>query len=79
MVAAVRELQVKYESQINFTIIPAEETLRRTEEVNSFGFEALLHGMVAFNLEGEAVVKIPGHRFGKAEIEAAVQKVLNAG
>jgi hypothetical protein len=78
-VAAVSELQDKYKSQINFTIIPAGETLRRTEEVNGFGFEALLHGMVAFNSEGEALVKMPGHAFGLEEIEAAVQKVLAAG
>jgi len=72
----VGELQTSYSNQINFNIIPSVETLKRTEEVNGFGFEDQKHGMVAFDAEGKPVVLIPGHNFGKDEIEAAIQKVL---
>jgi len=75
-VAAVGELQPEYENQIFFNIIPAEETLKRTDEVNGFGFQDQKHGLVAFDADGEPVVLIPGHQFGKAEIQAAVEKVL---
>jgi hypothetical protein len=75
-VAAVGELQTEYGTRVSFNVIPAEETLQRTEEVNSFGFEALRHGLVAFNAEGDAVVKIPGHQMSKDDIAAAIQQVL---
>jgi thioredoxin-related protein len=75
-VAAVGELQAEYGTRVSFNVIPAEETKMRTEEVNGFGFEAQLHGLVAFDADGEAIVKIPGHQFGRDEIEAAIQQVL---
>ena len=78
MVAAVGELQTEYGTQVDFNVIPAEETLKRTDEVNSFGFEAQLHGLVAFDGYGKPVVKMPGHTFGKEEIQGAILRILPA-
>jgi hypothetical protein len=72
----VGELQTEYDAQIRFSIIPPAETKTRTEEINGFGFEAQLHGLVAFDSEGNAVAKLPGHNFGKEEIRGAIEKVL---
>ncbi len=57
-------------------IISAEETANRPEEIERFGFTEKLHGLVAFSPSGEAVVTLPGHDYGKVEIEAALQTVL---
>ena len=78
VVAAVGELQTEYGSRIYFNVVPAEESLKRTDEINGFGFEAQLHGLVAFDADGEALVKIPGHQFSKQEIEDAIQVILAA-
>ena len=48
------------------------------DEIEMFGFTDLKHGLVAFDSEGNAEVKIPGHQFGREEIEKAVQEVLPA-
>ena len=70
------ELQKEYGTQARFNIIPSAETMERMDEVNSFGFEALKHGLVTFDAEGEAKAKLPGHSFGPKEIEAAIQEAL---
>ena len=41
-----------------------------------FGFTDAKHGLVAFDSQGEAKVKIPGHSFGREEIENAIEQVL---
>ena len=72
----MRELQPEYAGRIDFVVIPAEETAQRPAEIEAFGFTDLKHGLVAFNAQGEAVVKIPGHNYGRAEILVAVETVL---
>ena len=72
------ELQTEYPDQANFNIIPASETAKRGDEIKAFGFEALKHGLVVFDAKGEPVSKLPGHNFGKAEIENALQAALPA-
>ena len=76
MVAAVSELEKEYSDKVNFNIVGAEDTAKRMDEVLGFGFEAQRHGLVAFDGEGEAQAKLPGHNFGAKEIRAAIEKVI---
>lgn len=73
---AVGELALEYEGQVDFEVVPAEETNQRFDEVLGFGWEAERHGLVGFDSEGEAVINMPGHSFGKDEIAAAIEAEL---
>ena len=75
---AVGELAQEYEGRIEFVVIPAEETAQRKEEIDSYGFTALKHGLVAFSSGGEVVAKLPGHAYGKEEIRAVAEQLLKA-
>jgi len=77
VVAAVGELEQQYGDRIQFTIVPAEQTALRGDEVEGFGFTDQKHGLVIFSSEGDAVVMFPGHQFGKDEIDVGIQQVLN--
>lgn len=70
------ELEAEYGDRVDFVVVPAEETEQRYDEIVEFGFVDLRHGLVVFDADHEAVVKIPGHDFGREEIEAAVLEVL---
>ncbi len=72
------ELEPEYEGRVDFVLIPAEETAKRPQELEAFGFTDLKHGMVGFTSDGEALVKIPGHQFGRPEIVAAIEELLAA-
>ena len=72
----MRELEEEYGEQVDFVIVPADVTAQSQDEIAEFGFTDLRHGLVAFDAEGEAQVKLPGHQFGREEIEAAIQAVL---
>jgi hypothetical protein len=76
VVAAVGELEEEYGERVDFVVVPAEETARRRDEIVAFGFEELKHGLVAFDPAGVPQVTLPGHQFGKEEIRAAVETVL---
>lgn len=73
------ELEEEYGERAEFNVIPAEETAKRSDEIDAFGFTELRHGLVIFAADGEPVVKMPGHQFGRAEIEAGLRSVLDAG
>ena len=73
---AVGELQAEYGEQVEFNIVSPEDTAKAGDEIAAFGFTDLRHGLVAFTLEGDAKVKLPGHNFGKPEIVAAIESVL---
>ena len=70
------ELEQEYGNQVDFVIVSPEQTAASGQDLERFGFTALKHGLVAFDAAGEPVVMIPGHQFGREEIEAAVQQVL---
>ena len=70
------ELEGEYGERVDFVLIPAEETARRKDEIDAFGFTELRHGLVVFTSTGEPRVKLPGHQFGKEEIVAAIDLVL---
>ena len=74
VVAAVRELEAEYEGQFKFEIIPPEETLKRAEELGLYDLGS--HGLVVLDAEGKELAHLPGHQFGRAEIEAAMQAAL---
>ena len=74
----MRELEQDYEGQATFTIISPEETAASFDEIEAFGFADLRHGLVVFDGEGEPRVKLPGHMFGRAEIEEGLKRVLES-
>jgi len=67
---------VDYEGKLEFNIIPAEETAQRSDEIEEYGFTDAKHGLVIFDAAGEAAVKLPGHAFGREEIEAGLLETL---
>lgn len=72
------ELAQEYEGRIEFVVIPAEETARRSQELDSYGFTAQRHGLVGFSSDGQVVAKLPGHAYGKEEIRAVAEQLLAA-
>ncbi len=76
MTAAVRELEVEYADRVTFVIVSAEETAAATEDIEAFGFQEDGHGLVIFDGEGEVAGKLPGHNYGRTEIEAQLKTVL---
>jgi len=72
----VGELAQEYGDRVEFEVVPAAETARRGDEIALYGFTDLKHGLVAFTAAGEPRVKLPGHQFGKPEIEAAIREVM---
>lgn len=65
----MRELEQEYGEQFDFVIVPAEETAKRQDEIELYGFTDLKHGLVIFDADGEVAYTIPGHTYGRAEIE----------
>ncbi len=72
----MRALAAEYEGTVKFELVSPEETLAAVEEMAEFGFTDAKHGLVAFDSQGEAKVKIPGHSFGREEIVSAIDQVL---
>jgi len=72
----VRELEQEYEGQAKFTIISPEETAASADAIEEYGFTDQKHGLVVFDGQGAAIVKLPGHMFGRPEIEAGLKQVL---
>lgn len=70
---------MEYAGRVEFVLIPAAETARRSDEIEAYGFTDLKHGLVGFNSEREPIVKLPGHNYGKEQIVSAVESVLAHG
>ena len=70
------ELEPEYEGRIDFVLISADETAQRADEIEAYGFTEARHGLVGFTPEGDPLVKMPGHYFGKEEIVAAIEVLL---
>ena len=70
------ELEKEYGDKVVFNIISADETEKRQDEIDKFGFTALRHGLVVFGPDGKVEAKLPGHQFERSEIEAAMKGVL---
>ena len=71
----MRELETEgtYKDQLKFTIVAPEEA-GFTDAVKQY--ELGTHGLVGLSPAGEQVVSIPGHEFGRPEIEAAIAQLL---
>jgi hypothetical protein len=74
----VGELALEYEGRVEFVIVPADQTARRTAEIDAYGFTDQKHGLVGFGSDGRVLVKIPGHDYGKPRVREAVETVLAA-
>ena len=72
------ELESEYGDQATFTIVSAEETARSQADIEAFGFTEKKHGLVVFGPSGEPVAKLPGHSFGRDEIEEGLRNALAA-
>jgi hypothetical protein len=75
-VAAVSELRAEHGDEVDFVVVPPQETARRSAELGLFHLSSRKHGLVAFDASGEPVVTIAGHRFGRAELEMALAQVV---
>lgn len=69
------ELRNTYGEKVDFVIVPAAETAKRSDEIQRFNLAVRKHGLVAFDASGEPVLTIAGHTFGKPELEMAVAQV----
>ena len=72
------ELEQEYGNRVDFRVMRPEETAAASADIEAFGFTELRHGLVAFSPEGEALVKLAGHSFGRDGIAAAAETVLAA-
>ena len=61
-------------AEVALTIISAEETKERADEIARYNLAPRGHGLVAFDASGEAVFTIAGHQFGEPEIRVAIQQ-----
>ena len=75
--AVVNELRNEYGDRVDFQIIDPEQTQESAHELKAYNLESRGHGLVAITARGEAVVTIAGHRFGREEVEMAVQQVIS--
>ncbi len=76
--AAVGELQPEYEGRVNLTVVSAEETKLRQQEIQRYNLDARSHGIVAFDSNGEPVASIAGHAFGEPEIRMLIAQVADS-
>ena len=74
--AAVRELEQEYKGQAIFEIKTPQETAASYDKILAFGFADLRHGLVIFDANGAPTLKLPGHAYGRAQIEAGLKAAL---
>ena len=67
---------MEYGDRIDFVVVSADETKRRTAEIERYMLASRRHGLVAFDAAGEVVLTIAGHQFGRPEIEMALGQIL---
>ncbi len=72
------ELEQVYGDRMDFNVVSAEVTAQSQDEIEALGFGDLRHGLAIYGPSGEPEVTLPGHQFGRAEIEAALRGVLSA-
>lgn len=73
--AAVSELRETHGSSVDFTVIEPADTAARGDELARYNLTARKHGLVAFDAQGEPIVILGGHSYGKPEIEMALAQV----
>jgi hypothetical protein len=60
--------------EVDWVVVPAEETAKRKDEIERYHLSARKHGLVAFDAAGEPVLTIAGHNFGRSELEMALKQ-----
>lgn len=73
--AAVSELRETHGSSVDFTVVEPADTAARADEIARYQLSARKHGTVAFDAQGEPVVILGGHSYGKAELEMALAQI----
>ena len=72
----MRELQTEYEDRVFFNVLPAEATGLQAEALLAVGFAELKHGLIAYDAQGRIATTLPGHQYGKPEVEKALLGIL---
>ena len=69
------ELKPEYEGRVEFEVVSleTEEGRARSEGID---FGGLRHGLVGIDRHGAQAVAIPGHNFGKEELQEKVEDLL---
>lgn len=71
------ELEKEYEGRVRFEVRDANSEEGKTA-VETYGWQEALHGLVTLGPDGKMVGTIPGHRYGRAEVQAKVEELLAA-
>lgn len=74
--AAVSELRETNGATVDFTIVEPADTAARADELVRYNLTARKHGTVAFDAQGEPIVILGGHSYGKQELEMALAQIL---
>ena len=71
------ELADEYDGQVEFNVLPyPEDELAQKQLIRDYGWEAQLHGLLGIDESGKVVRNLPGHNFGKPQIEDVVEELL---
>ncbi|MEQ1892041.1 MAG: hypothetical protein ABL998_05820 [Planctomycetota bacterium] len=69
------ELRETNGATVDFTIVEPADTAARADELARYNLTARKHGTVAFDAQGEPIVILGGHSYGKAELEMALAQI----
>lgn len=71
------ELADEYDGRVEFNVLPyPEDELAQKQLIRDYGWEAQLHGLLGIDERGKVVRNLPGHNFGKPQIENVVEELL---
>ena len=67
------ETEGQYEGKVKFTIVKEDAPDFKAAVAEH---ELGTHGLVAFDADGNKKASLPGHNFGRAEVEEVIAQVL---
>jgi hypothetical protein len=73
----VRGLEKEYEGRVEFRVLPAEGPEGKAAAERN-GWKDALHGLECADPDGRVVVHLPGHAYGREEVRARVEALLEA-
>ena len=68
---------MEYAGKVRFSVRDVN-TDEGQAAVTKYGWQEALHGLVTLDVDGNMVGTIPGHRYGKDEVQAKVDELLAA-
>lgn len=74
----MRGLEDEYRGRVRFDVRSVQSP-GVEDEVRALPFGGTNHGLVTFAADGTVAGVLPGHQFGRAEIEAKVKDLLSSG